>query len=331
MKICKFCHEKDDQERLKRCSREFNYLNDYKMMNIIRALYWYKTNNKDVSFKFDGSINNFLLLNIMDLNTINPLKYNLPYELFNDKKLEIGFINSSYKDFIKYIEEDNKFDFNILRFSSKNYTSKKEKEYINSHFIVLPKNEVNNLTLIKGEDNRYEVLEDYHMLEDNYLIMILQDIKPINNTNTISIQNVIDNKTKKVLSNIIKPVTFDDYIKVLNISYGNRVWNDVQIDLFLNNKITINNLITCKEDVYDYLIKHKINKNKAIEITNFISSGKYQGDFLEEWLEYRKIMDKHHCDSWFYKICSEIRWLPSRGRSISDCLYVLDKNNYRIC
>ena len=72
-----------------------------------------------------------------------------------------------------------------------------------------------------------------------------------------------------------------------------------------------------------------IDIDKAIEITNFIGSGKYQGDFLEEWLKYRKIMDKNHCDLWFYKICSEIRWLPSRGRAISDCLYALDKNNYK--
>ena len=60
MKICKFCYENDDEKRLKRCSREFSYLNDLKMMDIIRALYWYKTNNKNVSYKFDGAINNFL-------------------------------------------------------------------------------------------------------------------------------------------------------------------------------------------------------------------------------------------------------------------------------
>ncbi len=316
-----------DNHLLDLCNMEMDYLYNKKILFIINNLLLFKNQYNEVNFKYNGSINNFQLLYELGLNIINPLEYNLNYELYNDKILDIGFINCSYKDFIEYIETYNK-EFNILRFSSKDHDVK-DKKYINSHFIVLPKDSMNNLTLVKGKDNRYEVLEDYHMLEDDYIILTLHDIKPLNDSNIISIDNVIITKEQKEFRNILKPVTFEDYIKVLNISYGNRVWNDIQKDLFMNHKITINNLITCKEDVFDYLIKHKIDRDKAIEITNFIGSGKYQGDFLEEWLKYRKIMDKNHCDLWFYKICSEIRWLPSRGRTISDCLYALDKNNYK--
>lgn len=105
-----------DMNLLSRCYEEIDLLYDRGLLFIIEALYKYKNNSKDKSYRyyFGGSCNNLLLLYVLGLSSVNPLPrhfycsdcksisyiegvcskcgleleqdgYNLPSELFNAK------------------------------------------------------------------------------------------------------------------------------------------------------------------------------------------------------------------------------------------------------
>ena len=82
-----------DEEVLKRCKKEIDLLYDKGLLFIIEFLHKYKKTEESVRFHFRGMTNNLLLLYIFGMSEVDPIKYNLPYELFSDKILCIDFIN----------------------------------------------------------------------------------------------------------------------------------------------------------------------------------------------------------------------------------------------
>ena len=82
-----------DEEVLKRCKKEVDLLYDKGLLFILEFLHKYKKSNEQVSFHFRGMANNLLLLYVFGMSNVDPIKYNLPCELFTDKTLCIDFIN----------------------------------------------------------------------------------------------------------------------------------------------------------------------------------------------------------------------------------------------
>ena len=80
-----------DNEVLDRCYKEINTLYDDGLLFIVQYLYMYKQCNVEVDYYFRGMVNNLLLLFILGLSQVNPLKYNLPFELCEDCFMYIDF------------------------------------------------------------------------------------------------------------------------------------------------------------------------------------------------------------------------------------------------
>ena len=49
------------------------------------------------------------------------------------------------------------------------------------------------------------------------------------------------------------------------------------------------------------------------------------------WDKYVKIMKEHNCEDIFIDIFSKIEFIFGRGQAVSECLFVLDKENYIEC
>ena len=82
-----------DDDVLTRCKKEVDLIYDKVLLFFIEFLHKYKETEKSVSFHFRGMANNLLLLHVIGISKVDPVKYNLPYELFADKILCIDFIN----------------------------------------------------------------------------------------------------------------------------------------------------------------------------------------------------------------------------------------------
>lgn len=68
--------------------------------------------------------------------------------------------------------------------------------------------------------------------------------------------------------------TIDDSVKVISLSHGTSVWKDNQDELFKDGKINIYNIISNREDVYEYLIQHSIEHDIAIDIVKHMSKAR---------------------------------------------------------
>ena len=321
-----FLKKFDSKELARRCEKEIDLLYEKNLLFIIEYLYKYKKENENIKYHFRGMINNLLLLYVLDLSYVNPLEYNLPYELFNDKTINVDLINGDKLSLVSFLDKQSD-NFKIISGFFIKEDLKEKNELLENHYLLIPFNFVDKDMLFKFNENSIlETINDYRDYKNIYMTIRIDD-KPKINSKKVIINNVLTNEFEESVSKILKPKTMDDFIKVKSIIHGVNVWYDNQDILFENKKININNLIATREDILEYLLNHSINKDKAIEITNFISYGFYK-KLPEKWEEYVKLMKDNGCEDMFIDIFSKILFIFGRGQAVSECLYVLDKTNY---
>ncbi len=318
--------KKESKDWLKRCEKEIDILYENNLLFIIEYLHKFKKENKDVKYHFKGTINNLLLLYVLDLNYVNPLEYNLPYELYNDSNIKVDIINQPSFLFIDYLNKQTD-NFKIVH----GFFVKEEFNEINknleNHYLLLPCGYLDCNMLLRFNDlDILETINDYRDYKDKY-VTIRIDEKDIIRNKEVNLENVFTNDFEREISKILKPKTVNDYIKIKSLSHGTDVWKDNQDRLVAEKKIDLNNLIATREDILEYLLKHQLEQSSALEITNFIRKGMALRQ-PDKWSKYVKIMKEYNCEDMFIEIFSKISFIFGRGQAVSECLYVLDKNNY---
>ena len=315
-----------DNNILERCYKEINILYDKSLLFIIEYLYKYKQKNKGISYYFEGSINNLLLLYILGINNVDPIKYKLPYELFDDKIIKLKILNDTGEGLIHYLNKcDN--DLKMVKGSFVKEDSKID-ELIDNHYLLIPSfaPPEDMLLKINFENFMLETVDDYRKYTNLYLPIKISEKYFIVEKN-VSLKNVLDNDFEQDLCNILKPETIADYIKIKSISRSTRLWKLNQDELVKNNRVNIKNLIANKEDIFDYLIEHFIDKDNAIEIVKCIGS-KFSKENSYLWNKYVEIMKDNNCSEEFINVISKIIYIRGRGEAVSECLFVLDEKNY---
>lgn len=317
-----------DEKLLERCYKELDLLYEKDLLFIIEYLYKFKKEHKDIKYYFRGMINNLLILYILDISVVNPLEYNLPYELFTDKTITVDVTNNSDLQLVSYLDKQND-KFKVVC----GFFIKDEREDINylldKHYLLLPCGFIDEYMLLRFNDlNLLQTINDYREYKNTYMTIRI-DNKPYNKNKKISLDNIFYNQIEREVSKILKPKNINDYIKTKSIVHGVDVWNNNQDILFKNKKINLNNLIATREDILEYLLNHQIERSTALEITIFISLGKRKKN-PDKWAEYVKVMKKYKCEKTYIDIFSKILFIFGRGQAVSECLYVLDKDNYDI-
>ena len=317
-----------DNELLKRCYKEINILYNRSLLFIIEHLYKYKQKNKNISYHFEGTINNLLLLYILDLIKVDPIKYNLPYELYNGKIINVKIINGAGEDLVKYLNKcDN--DLMIVMGSHEKEDINEIDELVDKYYLLIPSFAPPEDMLLKINSKYFilQTIEDYHKYTNLYLPIKISEKYFLINYNKINLENVIENEFEDEIFKILKPKTIDDYIKIKSIARSTRSWKLNQDELVKKGIININNLISNREDIFDYLRNHSIDRDIALEITENIGNGHKIGtSYL--WNKYIEIMKENKCDDLFIDIISKIIYIRGRGEAVSECLFVLDENNY---
>ncbi len=323
-----FSKKFDSKELFKRCEEEMNILYDKSLLFIVEHLYKYKEENQDVKYHFRGTINNLLLLYVLDISYVNPLEYNLPYELYNDKTINVDIINEPSVLFLQYLDSQST-NFKLVHGFFVKEDIAEVNKFLENHYLLLPRGYVDSKMLLRfGDLDLLETINDYRDYKDKYMIIRI-DEKAIIRSNKVCLDNIFTNDFEKDIAQILKPKVMNDYVKIKSITHGVNVWKYNQDKLVKEKKIDLNNLIATREDILEYLLNHKIKKDMALEITNFISKGK-ASKLLNKWNEYVKIMKEHNCEDMFIEIFSKILFIFGRGQAVSECLYSLDKDNYMI-
>lgn len=318
--------ELKNNSNLDRLFNEVDVLYNKGLLFIVQYLFYYKKDNKKVQYHFRGMANNLLLLYELKLTNVDPIKYNLPYELFTDKKFCIDFSNASYLDFLDYLEVFTN-EFRVI----KGTFIKDDIEEINTLednlFLIIPAYYTpSDLTFKLNEFNHLETVEDYRILKDKYITIRIVD-KPLILDKKVNIQNSLNTKFEKDLEFLLKPVKMSDYVKIISMAHSTKVWKNNQEQLFYNGKVNMDNLIANREDIYEYLIDHFVTNKVALDIIRFIAHSRIK-ESNELWKKYIEVMKEHNCDDRFINILSKTLFIFGRGQAIDECLYALDENNY---
>ncbi len=315
-----FYKKYDDENLLKRCYKELDLLFENDVLFIIEYLYKFKRDNKKVKYYFEGMINNLLVLYVLDLSVVDPLKYNLSYELYFKEELKVSLTNYEKDSFINYLSKID--DFKIILGKNRINNSDSENEYL-----LLPIGYLDENMLLKYNlDEILETVNDYREYSLKYLTITIKDKHFLISDNGIDIKNVLNEDFEIERANILKPQTFDDYVKVKSISHSVKYWKNNQDILVQKNKINIKSLISSIDDIFDYLLKHSIDRQMSIDIAKFIYQYKDYSSYI--WHKYIDIMKKHNCDDMFINIIEKSMCIHGRGDGVSECLFVLDKDNY---
>lgn len=327
----KIIHKKRLSKKVfNRCYKEMDLLYDKGVLFIVDILYKFKKQH-GTSYHFRGMINNSLLMYVLGISDVDPVKYNLPYELLCDFDISVDLINDYFLSLVWFIEKE----YNaVLKIIYGTYEVE-DMEEINlfecNHFLLIPNNikdeVLYDLALKLNDDFLFETVEDYRNYKDEFLTIRIDEKDPIRNYKNISLENVFTCDFEKEIAKILKPKTINDYVKVKSIGHGVDVWNYNQDVLVKNGKIKLNNLIATREDIFEYLLAHSIKREKALEIVNFIRKGRQEKE-PKKWNEYVKLMKKNNCEDLFIDIFSKIKFIFGRGQAVSECLFVLDKENY---
>ena len=182
------------------------------------------------------------------------------------------------------------------------------------------------MTFRLNEFSQFETVEDYHLFTDEYLTIRLDD-KILIQEKKVDVKYAIHSEFEEEVSKQLKPKTVDDYVKVISLAHGTRVWKENQDELFKDGKIDIHSVISNHEDVYEYLIQHSIEHDTAIDIVKQMSKVRTSSS-NELWQKYVDIMKEHNCGDMFINIISKVLYIFGRGQAVSECLYAFDETNY---
>lgn len=105
--------------------------------------------------------------------------------------------------------------------------------------------------------------------------------------------------------------SFNDMVRIELLSHGTGTWTD-NAEVLINEGIaTLDEVITCRDDVFDYLVEKGIYEEQAFYITERVRKGKG----LTE--DDRILLIERGVPDWYIESCGKIRYLFPKAHSIS--------------
>ncbi len=133
----------------------------------------------------------------------------------------------------------------------------------------------------------------------------------------ISINGIPDFETNFVKSviEITKPHNINDLACVSALSHGSGTWIYNASDLISDEDKKVNEVISNRADIYNYLLKNGIEKNTAFDITEFIWKGKAANE-INSWEEYKIILKTHNIPEWYIQDAEKIKYIFPKSHAI---------------
>lgn len=131
--------------------------------------------------------------------------------------------------------------------------------------------------------------------------------------NGIVEDDFLDNMLQMV-SSTQNEISFWDFVKITAMMHGTGVWIDNAEEL-LRNGHRLEELISTREDCYDYFVQHGIDHKTSFEISESVRKGRVSRDeWMEEWGEILKV---HNIPDWYIDSCRKIVYLFPRAHCVS--------------
>ena len=273
--------------------------NGYSTIYLIAQRLVKRTNDDGYIVANRGAIGSSLVAYCIGITEIDPIKYNIPFEIFaglnGDKEPDIALcVPYNYKQQLEECVEDKYLDRITFRICESNIP------------VILYR-----LKELTGIDPTSIPLNDKETL------------KMICSGETSGIPEF----DKELARNIIletHPTTFDDLVKISGLLHGTNAWKNNAQDLIKNGTTTLQGLIDCRDDIMIYLITKGLTREQAFKIMEIVRKGKTL-KHKEKWEEYKEIMKQHNVPNWYINSCEKIAYLFPKGHVVGGVI-----NSFRI-
>lgn len=121
----------------------------------------------------------------------------------------------------------------------------------------------------------------------------------------------MDNRIEQDLLDVLCPEKYVDLVKIICLEHSIGAWENNGKKLLKEGKITSDSIIASKEDIFEVLDSHMVNKEVAFNIAECISRGGMRQGSHEE---YKEEMIQHDVPEWFVWSCGQIKSLISRAQ-----------------
>lgn len=134
---------------------------------------------------------------------------------------------------------------------------------------------------------------------------------------------------KKILE-IAKPRNFNDLVCISALSHGTDTWNYNANTLIEKEGKKVDEVISNREDMYNYLVEKGINNKTAFDIVNFVRTGKASKGrslwqhirdryikYNDQWNAYKDIMKEHNVPKWYIESAEKISYMFPKSHAIS--------------
>ena len=107
--------------------------------------------------------------------------------------------------------------------------------------------------------------------------------------------------------------TLPGLIRFMSISHGTGIWQDNQQRLLQRGALCSNQLITCREDVYRYLLERGASAPEATAFMEYVRRGKAARTGYSE--AQKELLQTCGAEDWFVQACEKICYLFPEGHS----------------
>lgn len=112
----------------------------------------------------------------------------------------------------------------------------------------------------------------------------------------------------------LKPKNFSELVKLEAISHGTNTWLDNGQILFNDGKATLENMIGTREDIFEMMLSHGIDRATAFAIAEDVRKGKVALGKMKP--ELHKAMNNSGLPDWYIWSCEQVRYLFPRAHAV---------------
>jgi DNA polymerase-3 subunit alpha (Gram-positive type) len=108
-----------------------------------------------------------------------------------------------------------------------------------------------------------------------------------------------------------QPTAFSDLVRISGLSHGTDVWVNNAQDLVREGIVKINEVISTRDDIMNYLIYNGLPSKESFVIMESVRKGK---GLNENQL---KLMKKHDIPSWYIESCQRIKYMFPKAHAVA--------------
>lgn len=120
----------------------------------------------------------------------------------------------------------------------------------------------------------------------------------------------------KEMLKFTKPTTFTELVRISGLSHGTDVWLNNAKDYIVSNVAKLNEVITVRDDIMNYLISQGMDKGLSFKIMEFVRKGKPSKQ-KEQWKQYEEEMKKAGIKEWYIESCGKIKYMFPKGHAVA--------------